>query len=58
VCYQPFTVSSVVISTCAPGREVRSGLTEIAALALVLASLVTVLILPGLQRKPLPLVGS
>jgi len=34
------------------------GLTEIAALALVLASLVTVLILPGLQRKPLPLVGS
>jgi drug/metabolite transporter (DMT)-like permease len=34
------------------------GLTEMAALALVLASLVTVLILPGLQRKPLPLAGS
>ena len=34
------------------------GLTEIAALALVLASLATVLILPGLQHKPVPVGGS
>jgi drug/metabolite transporter (DMT)-like permease len=34
------------------------GLTEIAALALVLAALVTVLILPGLQRKPVHAAGG
>ena len=34
------------------------GLTEIAALALVLAALITVLILPGLRRKPLPANGD
>ncbi len=34
------------------------GLTEIVALALVLAALVTVLILPGLQHKPVPVVGN
>jgi drug/metabolite transporter (DMT)-like permease len=34
------------------------GLTEIAALALVLAALVIVLILPGLQREPAPIAGT